>query len=399
MADNNTQNQQPASTAALPTNHHRTKALWGFTFFLLLIGLSWLGYWFYVLRYEETTDDAYANGSFININSVIQGAVVGFYADDTDLVKQGQLLVRLDSTNYEMIYHKELATLASVTLEVRQHYDNVATARANLENKSNTLEKAKFDFDNRLKLREKNPEAVSNEDYVHSNHDSLSAQFEYNEAKSELEAALATIGGSPPEKHPLIEQQRESVRIAYYNLQHCSIYAPSTGYVAQRSVDVGQWVTPTVDLMAILPIDYVWVDANFKETQLGNMRIGQPAVVWFDLYGSKIKYQGQVIGIASGTGSIFSLIPPQNATGNWIKIVQRLPVRISLDPNILKDFPIRLGISASVDVDITNQDLPRLAVSPPAKPVAETNVFAIDLASVNAIMDKIVNDNLKKEPI
>lgn len=398
MAEQTNEEQKPSAAAALSTNHQRTKALWGFTYILIVLALAWLAYWLFYLRYHETTDDAYANGNFINLNSVISGAVVAFYADNTDLVKEGQLLVRLDNTNYQIAYNKELATLASVTLQVRQLYDNVATAQANAENRRNVLEKAKFDYENRLKLREANAEAVSNEDYVHSSHDYLTAKLDFEKAISELKAAQAAVGNAPPEKHPSIEQQKEIVRTAYYNLQHCSIFAPSTGYVAQRTVDVGQWVTPAVNLMAIIPTDYVWVDANFKETQLKKMRIGQPAVVWFDLYGSKVKYQGHVIGIASGTGSVFSIIPPQNATGNWIKIVQRLPVRISLDSATLKDFPARLGISAEVDVDITNQDLPMLSLSPPVKPVAKTNVFEIDLATVNQTMDEIVNENLKKEP-
>lgn len=398
MAENVHDTPPASETAAVPNNKHRSKALWGFTFLLILIAAAWLCYWFYYLRFYESTDDAYANGNLININSVISGAVVAFYADNTDLVKEGQLLVSLDNTSYQIIYNKELASLASVTLQVRQLYDNVTTAKSNLEIKRNTLQKTKFDYDNRLKLREHNPEAVSNEDYVHSNHDYLAAQFDYQQAQSQLEAAEATVGNSPPEKHPSIEQQKENVRTAYYNLQHCSIYAPTTGFVAQRSVDVGQWVTPVVNLMAVIPTDYVWVDANFKETQLAKMRIGQPAVVSFDLYGSKVEYKGEVIGIASGTGSVFSLIPPQNATGNWIKIVQRLPVRISLDPQTLKDFPARIGISAYVDVDITNQDLPMLAVTPSVKPVGQTKIFDIDLASVNKIMDEIINDNLKKEP-
>lgn len=400
MTENLSEKEKPAESvpATPPPKNHRSRALWIFTFILLLAGLTWLAIWFFYLQYHESTDDAYANGNFININSVISGAVIGFYADDTDLVEEGQLLVSLDSTNYQILYNKELSTLASVALQVRQLYDNVEVSRSNVHNKKTALEKTKFDYDNRLKLKEVNPEAVSNEDYVHSNQNYQIALFDLEQAESQLHASQAAAGNTIPAKHPLIEQQKGNVRAAYYNLQHCSIYAPSTGYVAQRTVDVGQWVTPTVNLMAVIPTNYVWVDANFKETQLSNMRIGQPAVVWFDLYGSKVKYQGHVIGIASGTGSIFSLIPPQNATGNWIKIVQRLPVRISLDAATLKDFPARLGISAEVDVDITDQSLPLLAISPSIKPVSQTTVFAIDLAKVNQIMDEIIQSNLEKEP-
>lgn len=159
------------------------------------------------------------------------------------------------------------------------------------------------------------------------------AELELKQAEYQLQVTRDAAGNTVPERHPLIEQQKASIRNAYYNLKHCEILAPSTGYIAQRNVNVGQWVTPTTHLMALIPIDYMWVDANFKETQLTYMRVGQPAKVWFDMYGSKVEYQGHVLGIASGSGSVFSLIPPQNATGNWIKIVQRLPVRISLDPD------------------------------------------------------------------
>lgn len=380
-------------------NHSRNRALLWFTLLLLVAGLLWLCYWFFYLQYHEFTDDAYANGNLVNINSVISGAVVAYYADNTDLVKEGQLLVELDRTNYQSIYNKELATLALVTLQVRQLYDAVETHRANVKNKQTKLDRTEFDYKNRLKLRVNNPEAVSQEDFFHAEQNYFAAQYDLQQAESQLESALAAAGNTAPANHPLIEQQKESIRIAFYNLQHCSIYAPQTGYVAQRTVDVGHWITPTTNLMAVIPTEYVWVDANFKETQLRNMRIGQPAVVWFDLYGSKVKYEGKVIGIASGTGSIFSLIPPQNATGNWIKIVQRIPVKISLDQEIIKKFPIRLGISAEVDVNVTDQSLPFLSHNPPDKPVAQTHVFDIHMQQLNQIMEKIIQENLAKDSI
>jgi membrane fusion protein (multidrug efflux system) len=381
-------------TTERATNHNRSRALGGFTLLLILAGVAWFCYWYFYLQYYESTDDAYANGNFINVNSVISGAVVAFYADNTDLVKEGQLLVELDRTNYEAIYRKELATLASVTLHVRQLYDTVETNRANVRNKRAELERTRIDYNDRLKLLQNNPAAVAREDFINAEQAFLAAQFNLQQAESQLEAALSAAGNTAPANHPLIMQQRASILTAYYDLQHCSIYASQTGYVAQRSVDVGEWITPTTNLLAIIPTNYVWVDANFKETQLGKMRIGQPAVVWFDLYGSKVKYEGKVIGIASGTGSVFSLIPPQNATGNWIKIVQRLPVRISLDEKTIKEFPLRLGISAEVDVNVTNQNLPLLATTPPEKPVAITHVFDIHLEKVDQMMDKIIHDNL-----
>lgn len=375
--------------------NHRSRALWLFTLFIVIAGGVWFAYWYLYLQYHESTDDAYANGNFIEINSVISGAVVAYYADNTDFIKEGQLLVELDSTNYQSNYEKELAKLAETTLLVKQLYSNVKAQLANVKNQRAALERTKYDYNSRLKLKETTPQALSQEDFVHSQQNFLEAQFKVLQAESLLNVALAAAGNTPPQFHPQIENQKANVRIAYYNLRHCSIYAPETGYIAQRSVNVGQWITPNTNLMAIIPTNYVWVDANFKETQLRKMRVGQPATVWFDLYGSDVIFKGTVMGIASGTGSVFSLIPPQNATGNWIKIVQRLPVRISLDPETVEKYPIRLGISAEVNVNITNQDLPFLSSLSPEKPVGKTSIYNIHMQDVNQIMDKIVESNLE----
>lgn len=373
----------------------RSRALIWFTIALIIIAVAWFCYWFFYLRFHEYTDDAYANGNLININSAISGSVVAFYADDTDLVEEGQLLVLLDSTPYQVAYDRELATMGSVVLQVRQLYDTVDVNRANVENKQIALQRASFDYENRKRLV--NTLAVSNEDFIHSKDDLLTAQLNVEQAQFQLQAAQSAAGNTKLVDHPLIKEQKEKVINAYYNLIHCSIYSPATGYVAQRTVQVGQWVAPNTDIMAVIPTDYVWVDANYKETQLTDMRIGQPATVWFDIYGD-VEFKGKVLGIASGSGSVFSIIPPQNATGNWIKIVQRLPVRISLDPQQIKKYPTRLGISSEVNVDITNRDLPMLAQVPSKKAIGTTRVFDLDLNEVNKVIDEIISKNLKMKP-
>lgn len=381
----------------MPATKKRSRALWWVTGVLIALGLAWGAYWFFYLQFHESTDDANANGNLVNINSAISGSVVAYYADDTDLVKEGQLLVLLDKTDYQVLFDKELATLALVVLQVRQLNDTVLANRAAVESKYTMAQRARFDYENRLELVDSL--AVSNEDFIHARDAYLIAKLDLEQAEHQLHVSRDARGDMPIENHPMIEQQKGNVRAAFYNLQHCSIYAPATGFVAQRVVQVGQSVIPTTNLMAVIPKDYVWVDANFKETQLTYMRIGQPATVWFDIYGSSVKYEGKVLGIASGTGSVFSIIPPQNATGNWIKIVQRLPVRISLDPETVEEYPIRLGISAEVNVNITNQDLPRLATTPPTKPVATTDVFGIHLEEVNKIMDEVIRTNMKEEEL
>jgi len=386
--------EKPKSpTEPLPKNS-RSKLLWGFTLLFILLGLAWLALWLLYFRFHESTDDAYSNGNKINVNATVAGSVISFYCDNTQLVNEGQLIVSLDPTEAEIELQKELATLATIVLQVRQLYNYVEVSKANVESKKALLSKAKFNYDNRLYLHQTHPLSVSNEDFVHSRDDYSLAAADYKLARRQLETAQAAAGNTPLEQHSLIEQQKAKVKIAFYNLQHCSIYAPATGYVAQRAVEVGQRVTTQMNLLAIIPTDYVWVDANYKETQLTSMRVGQPATVSFDMYGSKVMFEGKVLGIASGTGSIFSLIPPQNATGNWIKIVQRLPVRISLDPEMVKQYPIRMGISAEVDIDITNQNLPRLAHIIQTTPISTTTIFDLDMQKVEEMMQNVIQRNL-----
>ncbi len=367
-------------------------ALLGFTLFLVLAGGMWFLYWFLYLQFHETTDDAYANGNLVGIHSAISGSVVAYYVDDTDFVKEGQILTILDESAYLLAYEKEIASLSATVLQVRQIYDNVHSTQANVESKQIAARRAKYDYENRSQLIASL--AISKEDFTHAKDTLANAQSELAQAEAQRQVAIDAAGNTPLEQHPQILEQKSNVRRAYYNLQRCAIYAPASGFVAKRGVDVGEWITPSSNLLSIIPLDYVWIDANFKETQLRNMRIGQPVTVWLDIYGSKVKYTGQVLGLGFGTGSVFSIIPPQNATGNWIKIVQRIPVRISLDPEQLAKFPTRLGLSANVDVDITNQDLPRLGHAQPSKVVAATQVFEMDYAPVDKVIEEVINSQL-----
>lgn len=385
---------KPLDSPSPPVKKRNHVIVW-FSLFLIIALFGWFLYWFFILRFVESTDDAYANGNRLTLNPVISGSVVKFFADDTDLVEENQLLVRLDSTYYQIAYEKELETLASTVLQVRQLYEKVNVDQAIVDRRKEQYERLDYDFQNRSHLVDSG--AVSDEDFVHAKSDLHVAKSSLEEAQYQLKKSQSAIGNASLENHPLLLRQKSNVRKAFYHLQHCSIYAPYTGYVAQRSVEVGEWVTPQSALMAIIPTDYVWVDANFKETQLTYMRIGQPATVWLDIYGSNVIYKGKVIGISSGTGSVFSLIPPQNATGNWIKIVQRLAVRISLDPDVVKKYPLRIGLSANVSVDITDVELPLLAHIPSsAEPIAKTSIFDIQMEKVNQQIEEIVQQNLNK---
>lgn len=374
------------------TNQKRNKTLIGLTIVIFSLALIWFLLWVFYLRFYESTDDAYVNGSLVNVTGVVPGTPIAFFADNTDFVAQGELLVSLDPTDYKIAYEKELKTLATTALQVQQLYEDVQVAEASVARALAVLDNARYDFDNRHQLV--GIEAVSNEDFVHAKYGVQIAEADLKKAQQEWTRALAAAGTTPPHLHPLIEAQKNAVRSAFYRLQHCQIYAPISGYIAQRVVEVGQWSSAGKPLMAIIPQDYMWIDANFKETQLANMRIGQPATAQVDLYGNAVTFQGKVLGIASGTGSVFSAIPPQNATGNWIKIVQRLAVRIGLDSKQLAEFPLRLGLSSYVTVDIARSDLPTLAEIPKTKPVATTDVFSIDFGEVEQVMQAIVQQNL-----
>lgn len=400
--NDNVKNPQPDPAVRTPlatevqekplSNRKRSQYLILFTLILGVIGIIWFLLWFFIFQFHVSTDDAYANGNMININPAIPGSVIAFYADDTDFVEEGQLLVQLDRTYYEVAYQKALAELAAQTLQIQQLSDQVQANLAQVKINQIAYAKARYDTDNRAQLV--GSLAISNEEFTHSKDDLSTAENLLKQAQYNLAASQALLGNSPIDQHPLILEKKDAVLQAYVDLKHCDIYAPSTGYVALRAVNVGESVSRNSNLMAIIPKDHVWVDANFKETELTSMRVGQPATVWFDLYGSDIKFEGKVLGIASGTGSIFSLIPPQNATGNWIKIVQRLPVRISLDPELTKKYPIRLGISAEVNVNIADQDLPRMTQPMQPRAVSKTPVFDINMEEINAFVKKIINSNL-----
>lgn len=373
-----------------PVNGNRRKAaMFGLVSFILLIGLVWFLLWFFYLRFYEYTDDAYVNGNRVNLRPVIAGTPIAFFADETDFAIEGQLLVSLDPTAHQVAFDKQLSQLASTVLHVREIYANVPVQEARVENQKTKVSKARYDFDNRHQLVESS--AISEEDYTHSQDDLKLAMSMLQEAESQLKLAEEVRGPTELADHPLIQAAREAAKEAYYHLVHCSIYSPCNGYIGKRSVQIGQWVTQETSLMAIIPLEGMWIDANFKETQLTKMRMGQPAQVTFDIFGSDVKFDGKVIGIGFGTGSMFSLIPPQNATGNWIKIVQRVPVRIGLKTNNLQKYPLRLGLSANVYVDLDNQDLPWQSLQPLNKVVAATDIFALKFAELEKKMDEIIS--------
>lgn len=348
-------------------------------------------YWLFFKQFQVYTDDAYVDGNLVQLMPQVSGIVSTIIADDTQLVLQGQPVVRLDDTDAKNDLQNAEAMLASTVREVRQYYPQAKQLAANLELRKADLVQAKNDFERRENL--KDTAAISAEELQSFKTKAKAAQAEQDQALYQLEAAKALIQGTNLGQHPKVLEAAAKVQTAYLNWRRTTIVAPITGYIAKRSVQLGQQVTPGTPLLTIIPLNQIWVNANFKEPQLADIRIGQPATLTVDLYGSSVKFRGKVLGIASGTGSVFSLLPPQNATGNWIKVVQRLAVRIGLDAKQLQQHPLRIGLSGEVTVDVRNQKGNVLATIPAQCPLYKTCVYQDLLTPAKLLIIKIIHDN------
>ncbi len=315
----------------------------------LIAGTIWGVRWFLHSRGHESTDDAYVAGNLVRATPRVAGSVVAVLADDTDFVKQGQVVVKLDDTDARLSLAKAEADLGEIVRRISQTFEAHAQQTANLAVKQRILEQAAADLVRRE--RAVAVDAISREEAEHARAARDQARSELDLARAQLAASKAEVGGTSVATHPAVKQAEARLREAWLALNRCEIRAPSDGQVAKRSVQVGQQVAPGMALMAIVPMTQLWVEANFKEDQLKGMHIGQPVQLVSDLYGSGTIFHGTVAGLSPGTGSVFSLLPAQNASGNWIKIVQRLPVRIALDTKELAEHPLRVGLSMKVEVE------------------------------------------------
>jgi len=310
-------------------------------------------YWAFILRHIEDTDNAYVQGNVVQITPQIAGTVTKIHADDTNMVKAGQTLVSLDTADADVALAQAEAQLAQTVREVRTLYAAQAQSGANLSLRAAELAKAKDDLARRKALTDSG--AVSSEEIRHAESAVAAAQAALDAAKEQLASGRALTEGTTVADHPNVQRAAAHVQEALLARSRATLYAPVAGEIAKRNVQVGQRIAPGAPLMAIVPLDQLWVDANFKESQLRRMRVGQSVTLTADLYGNKVRYQGKVAGLGAGTGSAFALLPAQNATGNWIKVIQRLPVRITLDPKQLAEHPLRIGLSMHAEVDLRDQ--------------------------------------------
>ncbi|WP_225182034.1 multidrug efflux MFS transporter periplasmic adaptor subunit EmrA [Pectobacterium aroidearum] len=369
----------------------RKRVLSLLTFIFVVLGCAWLVYWFLVLRHHQSTDDAYVAGNQIQIMAQVSGSVTHVNVDNTDFVKQGQVLVELDPTDAQQALERAKTGLANSVRQTHQLIINSKQYQANIELRQTELNKAQSDLSRREALGSAN--AIGREEVQHARDAVATAKAALEVARQQYQANQAMILDTPLEKQPAIQQASVEMRDAWLALQRTKIVSPIDGYVSRRSVQIGARISSTSALMAVVPANHLWVDANFKETQLANMRIGQPATVVADIYGDDVVYQGKVVGLDMGTGSAFSLLPAQNATGNWIKVVQRLPVRIELDPQQVAEHPLRIGLSALVNVDTANAEGSALAETSRTTPAYQSDALTLDLTPVNQEISAIIQAN------
>ena len=358
----------------------------------VLAGIGWWLLYVLVFSLRETTDDAYVSGNQVSVSSQIAGTVIAVLADDTQLVQTGQVLVKLDPTDSEVALAKAKSALANAVRQVRQQTELASQYDAAIASRKLELARAEADLKRRQPLLA--DKAIAPEEVSHARETVENARAALDLAERQSAAAHALVDGTPIAENASVMQAKAAFREAWINAERNGIVAPLGGYVAQRAVQVGTRVQPGQALLTIIPLHDLWVDANFKESQLRNIRIGQPVAIESDLYGGSAGFHGKVVGLAPGTGAAFALLPPQNASGNWIKVVQRVPVRISLDPKELDQHPLRVGLSTSVRVDTHDRGGPVLAVAPSSKPVAETDVYGSDFAKAEAEANAIVRANL-----
>jgi membrane fusion protein (multidrug efflux system) len=367
----------------------RRIGLFAITAIVVIAAIVWGIYWFIFSRYFISTDDAYVGGYVVSVTSREPGLVLAIHADNTQFVHRGDLLVEFDSATADVAMQQAEADLARTVRQVRGTFSKADGLRAQIAQARVQLSLAQGDYKRRVAAQDGG--AVSKEDVAHARDAVAAATAALSVTGHGLTETLAPIQGVDVANNPDVLAAAARLRSAALVRDHMKLYAPIDGEVAQRTVQVGTQVAAGTPLMAIVPLDSVWVDANFKEVQLKRMRVGQTVEMTTDLYGSGVAYHGRVAGFSPGSGNAFALLPPQNASGNWIKIVQRLPVRVEFTPDELKAHPLRIGLSVSVSVDSRDQSGPLMSsrVLTPAR----DNATQSDEHPIDALIAGIISAN------
>jgi membrane fusion protein (multidrug efflux system) len=369
----------------------RTRWLLIVTAGFVAAGVLATAYWFFYARHYEETDDAYVAGDLVNVSSQVSGTVVSIGADETDFVRVGQELIKLDDTDARIALKEAEDQLAKVVRQVRTVFTSRDELSAVLAQRRADLTRAQSDLDRRKSLGKSG--AVSVEEISHAQETVNAAQQALIAAEKSLAGGTALLGRTGVSDNPDVQAAATAVERAWLTLQRTSIHAPVSGYIARRPAQLGERTASGNPLLSIVPLERLRVEANFKEVQLSHMRIGQPVRVVADLYGGRVEYKGTVAGLGLGTGAAFALLPAQNATGNWIKVVQRVPVRVALDAHDLVAHPLRIGLSTRARVDIRDDAGPQLAQAPRREPVLSTDIYRIDTSEITARIAQIVAEN------
>lgn len=383
-----------------PGRRRRRRRFWlllAVTVVVIAAGALYGIYWLLYARFWISTADAYVHGNTVQLMAQVAGTVTAIGAEGTDFVEQGQTLVALDATDARVALDRAQAQLAQTVRDVHSLYQQVAQQEAVIEQRQFALRQDERDYHRARRLVRQH--TISQERYQQAETKWLLSQAALRAARRKLAELRAQTSGTTPDDHPRVRLAASAVRKAWLNLARTAVLTPVSGFVAKRAVQLGQEIQPGQALMAIVPLDQIWVEANFKETELTDVRIGQSVAVTADFYGGDVRYHGRVVGLSPGTGSVFELLPPQNATGNWIKIVQRLPVRIALDPREIKQHPLRLGLSLTAQIDVHDTTGRRLSRSPPTGNVYSTRVYRRDHDRVEQLIKRIIEDNAALQPV
>jgi membrane fusion protein (multidrug efflux system) len=378
------------SLSPQPRNGARKR---GLLILALVVALGLVGYgawWGLYGHHFQSTDDAYVSGDVVQITSEVPGTVIALHADDTQSVSRGQVLAELDPADAQVAMQAAEADLARTVRQVRGLYAEKEQLLAQIAERQTNLKRAADDYRRRASLIADG--AVSGEELAHARDTLAQLKAALEAAREQLRQTEAQIEGTTLATHPQVLAAAAKVRDAALALRRTRILAPVAGVVAKRTVQLGQRVAPGTPLMAVVPLDDVWVEANFKEVQLADMRVGQPVRLTSDLYGGGVVFHGKLVGLAAGSGSAFALLPAQNATGNWIKIVQRVPVRIALDPQELKAHPLRVGLSMTATVDVRDASGPLVSTVVRSTPLPTQPSDGQDPA-VDTRIAQIIADN------
>ncbi|MGO4377285.1 efflux RND transporter periplasmic adaptor subunit [Pseudoduganella sp. RAF19] len=337
----------------------------------------------------QSTDDAYVEGNIIQVTPQVGGSVTMIAADNTDFVKAGEPLLRLNDVDAQLAVSRAEAQLSRAVRQVRVQFANATQGKANVTLRATDLARVQADLARRRQLASSG--AVSGEDVHHAEDAVKAAQAALDVAQQQLASSQALVDKTTISDHPDVQAAISQLRDAYVAANRTTVRAPASGYVSKRNVQIGQRINAGSAVMSIVPPDQMWVNANFKESQLRQIHIGQPVQLVADVYGKSVRYTGRVIGQEAGTGSAFALLPAQNASGNWIKVIQRVPVRIALDPKELAAHPLKLGLSMHVEVDTSQPGNPSVKA---ANTVYSTDVFEHEMQDADAAVARIIAANV-----